>query len=79
MARRGPLSAAKRKREADKRAKRQAKQEKRARRAEEKALAKDGTQSDITSLEDNELALEGQSPDEQPDGEQPDGEQPRGV
>lgn len=37
MASRGPLSAAKRKREADKREKRQAKHERRAKRAEERA------------------------------------------
>ena len=37
MARRGPLSAAKRKRESDKREKRTAKKERRAQRAEEKA------------------------------------------
>lgn len=37
MARRGPMSAAKRKREADKREKRQAKKERRALRAEAKA------------------------------------------
>ena len=41
MARRGPLSAAKRKREADKREKRRMKQERRAQRAEEKARARE--------------------------------------
>lgn len=40
MARRGPLSAAKRKREMDKREKRQAKHERRAKRAEERAAAR---------------------------------------
>jgi len=42
MARRGPLSAAKRKRESDKREKREAKKERRAQRAEEKAQAQEG-------------------------------------
>jgi len=41
MARRGPLSAAKRKREADKRAKRRAKLERRAQRAEERARTRE--------------------------------------
>jgi hypothetical protein len=44
MARRGPMAAAKRKREADKREKRQNKQEKRARRAEERAQARETTE-----------------------------------
>ena len=44
MARRGPLSAAKRKREMDKREKRQAKQERRAKRAAERAQARDAEQ-----------------------------------
>lgn len=58
MARRGPLSAAKRKREADKRAKRQAKLERRARRAEEKAQAREeaGAESDLTIPEENDEA-----------------------
>ena len=54
MARRGPLSAAKRKREADKRAKRQAKLERRARRAEERAQAREAAQSVTTEGDDNE-------------------------
>jgi hypothetical protein len=54
MARRGPLSAAKRKREADKREKRQAKQEKRARRAEEKAQARQVAQSETPAQEEHE-------------------------
>lgn len=45
MARFSPRSAAKRKREAEKRAKRQAKQERRARRAEERAQARQAAQS----------------------------------
>ncbi len=51
MARRGPLSMAKRKREAAKREKRQAKLEKKARRAEEKAQAKEDRSSDIMTPE----------------------------
>ncbi len=46
MARRGPLSAAKRKREMDKRAKRQQKLERRANRAEQRAQAREVTHSD---------------------------------
>jgi hypothetical protein len=46
MARRGPLSAAKRKREADKREKRRLKQEKRAKRAEERAQVRDAAKAD---------------------------------
>lgn len=60
MARRGPLSAAKRKREADKREKRKAKEEKRAMRAEEKARAKEAAA--------NPDAID-PATDEQPDGE----------
>ena len=54
MARRGPLSAAKRKREADKREKRKAKAEKRALRAEEKAKAREAAESGAIPPEDNE-------------------------
>lgn len=46
MARRGPLSAAKRKRETAKREKRQEKLERRARRAEERAEAKAAARTD---------------------------------
>ncbi len=64
MARRGPLSAATRKREADKREKRQAKQERRARRAEERRarraeeLGQPGevAESEAMEGEDNEAA-----------------------
>jgi hypothetical protein len=56
MARRGPLSAAKRKREMDKREKRQAKQERRAQRAAERAQAREAAQSDTPTREDNEHA-----------------------
>ncbi len=64
MARRGPLSAAKRKREADKREKRQAKQERRARRAEERRARRAGelnqagevAESETMTREDNEAA-----------------------
>ncbi len=55
MARRGPLSAAKRKREADKRAKRQAKQERRAKRAEEKAQAREDGTFGTPIVEDHEV------------------------
>lgn len=54
MAKRGPLSAAKRKREADKREKRQAKLERRAKRAEERAQAREAGQSETTIQEDHE-------------------------
>jgi len=54
MAKRGPLSAAKRKREADKREKRQAKLERRAKRAEERAQAREAGQSETTTQEDYE-------------------------
>lgn len=54
MARRGPQSAAKRKREGDKREKREAKQERRARRAEARAQAREATDSEPTPGEDNE-------------------------
>ena len=59
MARRGPLSAAKRKRESDKRAKRQAKLERRANRAEERAQ-----QARETAVSDEPMTGE--------DNEQPD-------
>lgn len=51
MARRGPLSAAKRKREIAKREKRQAKQERRARRAEAKAQARDTVKAETAAQE----------------------------
>lgn len=51
MARRGPLSAAKRKRELEKREKRQAKQERRAQRAAERAQARAAAQSEETGPE----------------------------
>jgi hypothetical protein len=54
MAGRGPLSEAKRKREADKREKRLAKQERRARRAEEQAEGREGAQSDLMAQENIE-------------------------
>jgi hypothetical protein len=56
MARRGPLSAAKRKRESDKREKRQAKQERRARRAEERARAREAAAPETTDRGDDEQA-----------------------
>ncbi len=59
MARRGPLSAAKRKREADKREKRKAKEEKRAMRAAEKARAREAAESGAVAPGD----------EEQPDGD----------
>jgi hypothetical protein len=51
MARRGPLSMAKRKREAAKRDKRQAKREKKAQRAEEKAQAREDGQAGAPIIE----------------------------
>jgi len=54
MARRSPLSAAKRKREADKREKRQAKLEKRAKRAAERAQAREAGDPETTAQEDHE-------------------------
>lgn len=54
MAKRGPLSAAKRKREADKREKRQAKLERRAKRAEERAHAREAESSETITQEDHE-------------------------
>lgn len=64
MARRGPLSAAKRKREADKREKRQAKMERRARRAEERRARREAelgqpgevAESESAAREDDEAA-----------------------
>jgi hypothetical protein len=53
MANRGPLSAAKRKRELDKREKRQAKQERRLQRAAERAQAREAAPSDTSAREDN--------------------------
>jgi hypothetical protein len=53
MARRGPLSAAKRKREADKREKRQAKLERRAKRAEERARAREAAESNTMTGDDH--------------------------
>lgn len=67
MARRGPLSAAKRKREADKREKRKAKAEKRAMRAEEKARAREAAANPETINPDT---------DEQPAGDTGDGIEP---
>lgn len=55
MARRGPLSMAKRKREAAKREKRQAKLEKKAQRAEEKAQAREDGQSGAPIIERTDL------------------------
>ncbi len=54
MARRSPLSAAKRKREVDKREKRQAKLEKRAKRAAERAQAREAGDSETMAQEDHE-------------------------
>jgi len=54
MARRGPMAAAKRKREAEKREKRQNKQERRARRAEERAQARETSEPETTPREDDE-------------------------
>jgi hypothetical protein len=54
MARRGPMAAAKRKREADKREKRQNKQERRAKRAEERAQARESTEPETMPREDDE-------------------------
>lgn len=55
MARRGPLSMAKRKRETTKRQKRQAKQEKKAQRAEKKAQARENGQSGAPIIERTDL------------------------
>lgn len=54
MARRGPMSAAKRKREMAKREKRQLKLERRALRAEERAQAREGAHSDTEAQEDHD-------------------------
>lgn len=53
MAKRGPLSAAKRKREMEKREKRQAKQERRAKRAEARAQAREAEHSQPPTGEDD--------------------------
>jgi hypothetical protein len=53
MAKRGPLSAAKRKRELDKRERRQAKHERRVKRAAERAQAHSAARPDIPAREDN--------------------------
>ena len=64
MARRGPLSAAKRKREADKREKRQAKQERRARRAEERRARRAEEQAQAPEVAESETVA--REDDEQP-------------
>lgn len=54
MARRGPLSVAKRKRESDKRAKRQAKLERRTQRAQARAEAREAEAAEPTAGEDHD-------------------------
>lgn len=55
MARRDPLSAAKRKREADKRQKQEAKRARRAKRAEERADTRVATESETPTRENDDL------------------------